>query len=260
MESEADLESEIRNLMQITSAPQLYPELIRLGTVSSILSILSHENTDLVFSCVELLSEITDEEIVPEEDGEAEEAGVRELIKCLLDGQALELAVQNLSRMDERAEEDRKGVFNVLGWFALYESHSKKNLTTHYCQPGFIENVIAVEQSAAAAVVAKTDILPFLLKRIQGSSMDSNRQYACEILAILLQADGANRMEFLDLGGMDVILKCLARYRSKDPKEDEETEYMENLFDVACAMLQETKGKAQFLAGEGLELMLIMLK
>ncbi len=119
MESEADLETEIRNLMQITSAPQLYPELIRLGTVSSILSILSHENTDLVFSCVELLSEITDEEIVPEEDGEAEEAGVRELIKSLLEGQALELAVQNLSRMDERAEEDRKGVFNVLGWFVL---------------------------------------------------------------------------------------------------------------------------------------------
>lgn len=35
---------------------------------------------------------------------------------------------------------------------------------------------------------------------------------------------------------------------------------MENLFDVVCAVLQEEKGKQKFLEGEGLELMLIMLK
>lgn len=101
--------------MQLTSAPQLYPELIRLGAVDSILSLLSHENIDIVLSGIELLNEMTDEEIVPEEDGEAEEEGVQALVKALLAAQALELVVQNLSRLDESKEDERKGVFNVLG-------------------------------------------------------------------------------------------------------------------------------------------------
>lgn len=95
--------------------------------------------------------------------------------------------------------------------------------------------------------------------------MDSNKQYASEILAILLQADAANRAKFLgimwkDSKGIDVLLRCLSKYRKRDPAEDEEIEYMENLFDAVCALLQEPEGKEQFLANEGLELMLIMLK
>lgn len=125
LESESDLDAEVRNLMALTSAPNLYPELIRLGAVGSILSLLSHENTDVVLSTIELLNELTDEEIVPEEDGEAEEQGVKELVKALEEAQALELVVQNLVRFDETKDDDRRGVFNVLGWCncALFKKH-----------------------------------------------------------------------------------------------------------------------------------------
>ncbi|KAI9025686.1 Catenin-beta-like protein [Hyaloraphidium curvatum] len=239
MESEADLDEQVHALMAVTSAPQLYPELIKTGTVGSILGLLSHENTDIVLSAIELLDEVTDEEIVPDEDGEAQENGVKELVKALVEGQALELVVQNLTRLDENRDEDRKGVFGILG---------------------FIENVIAVDSGASSAVVAKTQVLPFLLRRIQAKGMDSNKQYASEMLAILLQADQPNRLKFCELGGVDIALQCLAPFRKKDPKDDEETEFMENLFDATCAVLQESLGKAFFLQAEGLELMLMMLK
>ena len=64
IESEADLDEEIKNLNGISSYPDLYPLLIQLGTLNSILSLLAHENTDIVIATVSLLNEWTDEDVV----------------------------------------------------------------------------------------------------------------------------------------------------------------------------------------------------
>lgn len=49
-------------------------------------------------------------------------------------------------------------------------------------------------------------------------------------------------------------------YRKKDPEDDDETEMVENFFNALCSMLNEPESKQQFLDGEGVELMVIMLK
>lgn len=63
MESEADLDEEIKSLLTLTEAPQMYPEFVNLGSVSSLMSLLSHENTDIAIDTIDLINELTDEDV-----------------------------------------------------------------------------------------------------------------------------------------------------------------------------------------------------
>ena len=49
-------------------------------------------------------------------------------------------------------------------------------------------------------------------------------------------------------------------YRKRDPINAEETEFMENLFDVLCSALSEPEIKQHFLDSEGVDLMVLMMK
>lgn len=42
----------------VATAPQLYPDLARLGCVKTILNLLNHENTDIASAAIELLQEV----------------------------------------------------------------------------------------------------------------------------------------------------------------------------------------------------------
>jgi hypothetical protein len=44
MESEVDLDEEIKKIQALASQPELYPEFVRLGAVPSLLVLLNHEN------------------------------------------------------------------------------------------------------------------------------------------------------------------------------------------------------------------------
>lgn len=95
MESEADLDEEIKNLFTLTQAPHLYPEIVNLGSVASIVSLLSHENTDIAIDAIELINELTDEDVGTGEDEleRSEEAtnGVKVLADALVCIQAQKL-------------------------------------------------------------------------------------------------------------------------------------------------------------------------
>lgn len=245
MESEADLDEEIKNLLALTQAPQHYRELVSLGSIPSLLSLLSHENTDIALDAIELINELTDEDVAPGEDMEDEEKAeaitesINVFVKALIDEQLPELLLQNLQRLDETEAADRQGVFNALSIF---------------------ENLVSIDLKYAEIVVEKTDILPWLLKRINTKAFDSNRGYAVEILSILLQESRANRIKLGELGGIDVLLRVLSSYKRKDPADDDEAELMENCFTSLCSALAEPEIKKLFLEGEGIELMLIMIK
>lgn len=54
-----------------------------------------------------------------------------------------------------------------------------------------------------------------------------------------------------------VILKY---YKRRNPSSSEEVEFMENLFNCLCSSLLHAPNKEFFLKGEGLELMILMLR
>ncbi|KAI0335461.1 DUF1716-domain-containing protein [Cubamyces sp. BRFM 1775] len=246
IDSEADLDIALKALLPLAQFPVVaYPEVIRSGAVERLIGLLSHENVDIVIDVVEVIHEFTDEDVGNEvEDEEEETEGSREdalkqLVQSFVDNAILELLVDNLNRFNEEEESDRQGVFHVLGIF---------------------ENLLGFNAELSTQLVSKTKILSWLLKRIESTKHDENRGYAAEILSILLQNNRPNRLELGKLGGVESILQILSRYRKRDPVDADETEYMENVFDILCSALGEPEIKQQFLDLEGVDLMVLMMK
>jgi len=193
---------------------------------------------------VEVVHELTDEEVGNGVEEDEEEEGSREealkmLVEGLMENSIFELLVDNLGRLNEEEESDRQGVFHILGIF---------------------ENILGFKADYAPQLVAKTPILKWLLKRIQSKAHNENRGYAAEIISILLQSNRENRLEYGQQDGVEISLKVLSQYRRRDPVDAEETEFMENVFDSLCSALAEPEIKKLFLDSEGVDLMVLMMK
>ncbi|PLB37671.1 beta-catenin-like protein 1 [Aspergillus candidus] len=235
MASEADLDTEIKGLSILSEHPELYSEFCKLGCVSSLISLLSHENTDIAIDAIQIISELTDEDV------EAEQEQWDVLVNAMLDDDLIELLTQNLSRLDEGSDVDRTGVYYILG---------------------VIEN-LASQTTVAEKLGQDKNFLPWLVGRIQKKErpVSQNQQYSAEVLAILLQSSAKNIEAFIGLDGVDALLQLLSQYRKRDPEKDsDEEEYVENLFDCLICLVDNNSGKEKFLEGEGVELAQIMLK
>ncbi|KAJ5698157.1 hypothetical protein N7462_000162 [Penicillium macrosclerotiorum] len=235
MVSEADLDTEIKGLSILSEHSDLYEEFAKMGCVGSLVSLLSHENADISIGVIQIISELTDEDV------EAEQEQWDSLVNALMDADLIELLTQNLSRFDENVETDRAGVYYVLN---------------------VLEN-LSSQTSLAEKIGQDASILPWILSRIQKkeSPVTQNKQYAAEILAILLQSSSKNREKFVGLEGIDTLLQILSQYRKRDPEKDsDEEEFVENLFDSLVCLVDEDLGKEKFIEAEGIELAQIMLK
>ncbi|KAL3494326.1 Catenin-beta-like protein [Aspergillus germanicus] len=235
MASEADLDTEIKSLSILSEHPELYHEFAKLGCVGSLISLLSHENADIAIDAVQIINELTDEDV------EAEQEQWDGLVNAMLDADLIELLAQNLSRLDEESEADRAGVYYILN---------------------VLEN-LASQASIAEKIGQDPNTMPWLLARIQKKErpVSQNQQYSAEMLAILLQSGSKPRERFISLDGVEALLQLLSQYRKRDPEKDsDEEEYAENLFDCLTCLVDDDTGKEKFLEGEGIELAQIMLK
>ncbi|KAL0430922.1 UNVERIFIED_CONTAM: Beta-catenin-like protein 1 [Sesamum radiatum] len=215
-ESELELHDELQKLKILAGAPELYPDLVSLGTVNSITGLLNHDNTDIAIDAVTLLQDLTDADVIEDNDEPA----------------------QNLARLNDSDPDESAAVYNTLST---------------------IENLIEVKPSVSELVCEKTKLLKWLQARIKIREFDSNKQYASEILAILLQNSIANQKRFGQMNGVDTLLQAVAMYKSKDPKTGDEEEMVENLFDCLCCLLMPLENKERFVKAEGVELMIIIM-
>ncbi|KAG0458646.1 hypothetical protein HPP92_021774 [Vanilla planifolia] len=233
-DSEVELHEEIERLNILAGAPELYPELVALNTVPSVVGLLGHENIDIAIDVVGLLKDLTDEDVLDDNDEPA-----RILVDALIENNALELLVQNIGRLSEADPDETAAIFNTLGT---------------------IENMIEVMPAVAELVCERTKLLRWLLGRIKVREFDGNKQYASEILAILLQSSSANQKRLGQMNGVDGVLQAVAMYKSRDPKSSDEEEMLENLFDCLCCLLLPIENKERFIKSEGVELMIIIMK
>ncbi|KAK3682799.1 Catenin-beta-like protein [Podospora appendiculata] len=236
IDSEADLDASIRALSILTEHPDLYPSLAQLGTLASLVSLLAHDNTDIAITTLEIIGELTDEETL------ASPAQWSTLVTALLEADLLSLLVSNFARLDESQDADRTGVYLALG---------------------IIENLCSSPHTAATLAADAPDLLRFLLARASKpeTPVSQNKQYAAEILAILSQTSAASRAQLAALDAVDTLLQLASAYRKRDPdKGGDEEEYMSNLFEALTCLSDEPAGKDKFVAAEGVELCLLMLK
>ncbi|KAK1827487.1 beta-catenin-like protein 1 [Podospora conica] len=235
IDSEADLDAGIKALSILAEHPSLYAEFARLGCAASLVSLLAHDNADVAIDAVEILGELTDDDVA------ASEAEWGALVDALLEADLLGLLVSNFERLDEGQEADRAGVYHALG------------VVENLCSRGETAEVVGRDEA----------LLRWLLARAGRAEkpVGQNKQYAAEILAILVQGSAANRRRLAGLDAVDAMLQLVSAYRKRDPeKGGEEEEYMENLFEALTCLVDEPEGKAKFVEAEGVELCLMMLK
>eukprot|EP00112_Aurelia_sp_Birch-Aquarium-sp1_P009539 Seg2087.1 transcript_id=Seg2087.1/GoldUCD/mRNA.D3Y31 product="Beta-catenin-like protein 1" protein_id=Seg2087.1/GoldUCD/D3Y31 len=233
MESELDLHDEVQRLHILATVPEHYPIIAKLHATNTLLGLITHENSDISIAAVDLLQEMTDVDILVEGD-----EGANDFVDALLESQVIAVLVQNLERLDEKQKEEADGVHNSLA---------------------VIENMTEFK-SDTCGLAGEQGLIGWLLKRIKQKGFDPNKLYASEILAIMLQSNDGNRQMVGDLNGVDILLQGLAYYKRHDPNGPEELEFMENLFNCLCSSLLYSPNKELFLKGEGLQLMILMLR
>lgn len=145
----------------------------------------------------------------------------------------------NLERLDEKSREEGDGVHNSLA---------------------IVENMCEIRSKEVCVAAGQQGLLVWLLKRVRIRAYDPNKLYASEILSILLAGQEPNQKLLGEKDGIDILLQALAYYKRRDPGGLDEIELMENLFDCLCASLMYTPNRERFLKGEGLQLMILMLK
>lgn len=235
MGSEADLDTDIKALSILSEHPELYEDFSKLGCVFSLASLLSHENTDIAIDAIEIINELTDEDVA------AEQEQWDALVDALLEANIVSLLYENIDRFNEELESDRAGIYHVLG---VLES-------------------LASRPAIARIIGKETKFLTWLLSRTQRKEamVSQNKQYSAEVLAILLQCSASNRADIISRDGIEGFLQSLSPYRKRDPaKGTDEEEWLENVFDCATCCVDDSEGKAKFLEAEGIELCLIMLR
>ncbi|KAN0060959.1 hypothetical protein ACQY0O_006693 [Thecaphora frezii] len=265
IDSEADLDAEIKGLVILTTNPGLfYPELVKIGSVASLCGLLSHENVDISAAAIELIEELTDDDVPDagelmqdEDDPDACEGaerkgqeGMQTLVNALVENQVSDLLVANLSRFNDGPFSDD-----------VNREEMEGDVQSVYHTLGALENLVSFRPQLAEDLVQKTNYLKWTLDRIsRKDGYDQNKGYAGEMLAIVMQGSDKNREKFGQAGGIDVVLSVLAQYRKRDPSDDDEVEFMENLFDALCSCLSLVSNKRLFLEGEGVELMVLIMK
>lgn len=91
IDSEADLDAAIKALLPLAQVPNVaYPLLVSSGQLEVLVGLLSHENADIALDVIELIHELTDEDVGEEDDNEDEEdpeqreAALKSLINVLV--------------------------------------------------------------------------------------------------------------------------------------------------------------------------------
>ncbi|KAJ1664627.1 hypothetical protein IW140_004020 [Coemansia sp. RSA 1813] len=256
-ESEAELDEAIQRLLMLANDVQYLGALEELNAVPTLVGLMAHENADITLDVVQLAVELTAEDSWSQEgESQEERAAVVGFVVALADNEFFEMLGQNLRRLNEDAESlegeaDRQGVFQTLT---------------------LIENLVSLDVRLAERAVRAAGLLGWLQSRIKqtkvipsvetgGATVDSNQQYAAEIVSILLQSSPRLCEEVTQcIGFTDALLTCLANYRKRTPTDDIETEYLENIVDSLCMVVAAPKGKGVFVKLEGVELLVLLQK
>lgn len=237
MESEVELFEEVNKLQALATAPELYLDFVRLNGVQKLTELLDHENNDIALATVELVHELTDPDALMDEDSAQE--GAKALVESLVENAFLELLVKTLAKLDETDPEQQQGVYKVLA---------------------IVENLSEVSPGVLEPLCERTDIVNWLLTRLQSKVVDQNKLYASEVLSILVQDSEANQLRVGQGEGVDRLLALTSAWRKKDPKDTDESELVHNIFNVMCSALLQSANQKALVEGEGIELMVIMLQ
>jgi len=109
IESEADLFAAVASFVVLSEHANLYPALVESGAVETLMRLFAHENVDIAISVLEVLVELTGEDVEYEK-----ESDMASFMDALFKEDAIEVMIGNLERLHEEKDDDQQGVFHTL--------------------------------------------------------------------------------------------------------------------------------------------------
>jgi len=201
----------------------------------------------------------------------------------------LEMTITNLTRLNDTEEEELKGIDDILtlveNLLDLDQMGVLKLATRGEGEGG---NLKTDTISIASILTKSTNFTSYLLIKLSDRKLEdwtvSMRLHGSEIVAAILQHEDSrkylsniskmtsyqskyedevnnekktrNGKGKINFDGMECLLQCIASYRKKDPTNEEECEYLENIFDSLAASLLSDSNVDAFLERQGIELMI----
>lgn len=240
MDSEYELHKQIKEFAFMTEYPEYYRQFTESNGMNLLAKTLMHENTDIGAATIELLSEITDADV------ELSDEGTTALASAMRTSGILLLAVDHLQQLDESHQDENTAQIRTSVSLIL----------------SILDHCVLLDESFKVYLGKETSISQWLLKRlnmeeawVQTGSVSDNKQYAAEILSILVDRNNHNIDQLVDLDATDAVLMLIAPYRKRKSANASEEEYLANIFNVLSNIVSRPSGKDRFLEGEGVELM-----
>jgi predicted naringenin-chalcone synthase len=109
MDSEADLFTAVASFTFLSSHTGLFPVFVKSGAFTALMRLFAHENIDIAISVLEVLVELTGEDVELEKESDMEI-----LIDGIFDDGGVDVMIGNLERLDEMKDDDRQGVFHTM--------------------------------------------------------------------------------------------------------------------------------------------------
>lgn len=237
MESEVDLHEEIKVLQRIAAYPNLIQIFIDCEGVEILISLLNHENLDIVNDATVVIEEITDSDYLQDI------SHPKEFLEYFISNNLFDLLVSNLLRTnDSEIKEDEQIVSDILS---------------------VIENFLDIYPFAAKLFGEKTKLISWLLNRIKinEESFSRTKLFASEILMNLIQSSAENQIILAKLEGIGIplLIKIIFENQNKNSVGDEE-EFIQNIVNTLCACLLTKENQSIFRNSDGIKIVLNLLK
>ncbi len=245
MESEAALNDCLNWFLGVgTAGEEVFEALEESNFFGSLLSLLTHANSDISNVVVTVFHEI-----FHDEEGFEDVDLMSKLAVCALKSDLFLLLVQHCKRLDRADPDDNQATFQALQLIEdlfelLHAERDNENLGVFYesLRASALLSLL-IEMFTQDPKAVKTQC--FAAQITPGDA--ANRFYAAELTATIFQLSASDLsheavqklwITVIDgLGIVEPVLVSLSIYRQRDPVDDDEQEFMLNLFDLLGALL-----------------------
>lgn len=213
----------------------MLPLLVKSGSLETLTSLLSHENSDIADTAIKVLGELIDI------DNSASEDDIRLLTDDLLTTHNLGTVLTQFLETREASDDlDAESVADALR---------------------MVENLTTLGRESVVNAFYRTNLFKWLLRCISSSTVPTTIRHTCaELIAtILVTSPRFANLIVTSVDGVDILLTALAPVRMGVRKGSDEEGFFRDLLSSLQRCLRSEVAHASFIANEGIELMFLLI-